>query len=477
MRKRGLVISGAALSVSATLLLSCLWYLRRYQPDFRALLYTAVLPLSGTGTGVFAEWAANVLPGLGVTVAVYALVAALVKRHRGARRMLTALCWLSLPIVLGYGWHAMGIGAYIADIRQQTDIYDTEYVDPQAVRITADQPRNLICLYIESMETAYASREAGGYQEINYIPGLTELAAANISFSDTEALGGFQYMTGASWTMGALMTSTSGVPFAFPVTTVRRIATERFAPEMTSLGDILAAQGYTQEFLCGSDASFGGRRTYFEQHGGYAVFDLNEAKRQGYVPQDYHVWWGLEDTRLYGIARDELTRLSAQEEPFNLTILTADTHFPDGYLCEACGNAYDTVTGNVVACADSQAAAFVRWCMAQDFAEDTVIVVMGDHQRMDTSLVGHIPYGERPVYNCIINAAREPAATTGRIFTAADMFPTVLSAMGFDIEGHRLGLGTDLFSGEPTLAERMGIDVLNEEVSRSSKTYVHSFAE
>lgn len=41
---------------------------------------------------------------------------------------------------------------------------------------------------------------------------------------------------------------------------------------------------------------------------------------------------------------------------------------------------------------------------------------------------------------------------------------------------HRLGLGTNLFSGRETLAEELGFDALNTEVSKSSDYYVRTFA-
>ena len=50
-----------------------------------------------------------------------------------------------------------------------------------------------------------------------------------------------------------------------------------------------------------------------------------------------------------------------------------------------------------------------------------------------------------------------------------DMFPTTLAAMGVQIEGDRLGLGTNLFSKRATLAEEIGYEALNENVSRYSK--------
>ena len=58
-----------------------------------------------------------------------------------------------------------------------------------------------------------------------------------------------------------------------------------------------------------------------------------------------------------------------------------------------------------------------------------------------------------------------------------DMFPTILSAMGYTIEGDRLALGTDLFSGRETLAEEMGLDALNRELKRSGRYFIANFME
>ena len=52
-----------------------------------------------------------------------------------------------------------------------------------------------------------------------------------------------------------------------------------------------------------------------------------------------------------------------------------------------------------------------------------------------------------------------------------DMFPTTLAAIGCEIEGNRLGLGTNLFSGEKTLTEKYGYDNLNAELSKKSEFY------
>lgn len=58
---------------------------------------------------------------------------------------------------------------------------------------------------------------------------------------------------------------------------------------------------------------------------------------------------------------------------------------------------------------------------------------------------------------------------TNRNYTTFDMFPTALAAMGAEIEGDRLGLGTNLFSTVQTLTERVGIETEKKELEKKSK--------
>ena len=81
---------------------------------------------------------------------------------------------------------------------------------------------------------------------------------------------------------------------------------------------------------------------------------------------------------------------------------------------------------------------------------------------------------DRRVYNCFLNAVppAPPERTKNRVFSPMDMYPTVLAAMGCTIPGERLGLGTNLFSGEPTLAEELGTAGLNAEIEKRSDEYL-----
>lgn len=101
------------------------------------------------------------------------------------------------------------------------------------------------------------------------------------------------------------------------------------------------------------------------------------------------------------------------------------------------------------------------------------IVIVGDHLGMQTGFYTEKTKNEyyRTIYNVVINPAIEKNNNINRIFTAMDMCPTILASIGAKIEGERLGLGTNLYSGIPTLAEEYGISYLNEELVKNSRFY------
>lgn len=458
-----------------------------YGVGLNELLTTMTAGLKGTSSDVVRKVVSGILPPVLIAIGVF-VVWVIIDRIKCNKvfwqikkvfQRIVAIggivCFFASLLYFNHYFDAVG---YFKTSIAQSRLYEDYYVDPAGVSITAEgKTKNLIYIYIESLETTYASTEDGGAQTENYIPYLTKFAEENISFSDKEKLGGFHSTNGTGVTVGALFGTTSGAAYSLGTEADNMLAQGKFMSGITNLGDILEEKGYTQEFLCGSDGDFGGRKTYFETHGNYKVFDLYSAREAGYIPDDYYVWWGYEDWRLYEIARDELSALAKEGKPFNFTMLTVDPHHLDGYICEKCGDEYENITANVMKCSDNLLHDFVTWVQEQDFYEDTVIVISGDHPRMDTSLVAGQTYYDRTVYNCFINSSSHgDFEEKNRVFTPMDMFPTVLSAMGFSIEGERLGLGTNLFSEKATLAEKMGFEWLDTELSKNSSYYYKTFA-
>lgn len=371
------------------------------------------------------------------------------------------------------------VASYIHKNTTETDFIETHYADPETVQITFPKnKRNLIYIFLESMETTFADPKAGGSITEDLIPQLSALAKDNIHFSNTNGLGGGHALTGSTWTASAMVAQTSGMIVKVPLNADTYGGEDAYIPGLVSIGEVLEKEGYYQTLLIGSDAEFAGRQTYFTEHGNYHVVDINSLKADGRLPEDYRQWWGFEDAKLFEFAKEELTKAANQGKPFNFTMLTADTHFPDGYLCPDCPQKYEEQYANVLTCSALKVGQFIDWIKQQPFYENTTIVISGDHLTMDPNFLKDIDENyTRTVYNCIINAPIEPKQEHNRTFATFDFFPTTLAAMGAEIEGNRLGLGTNLFSENQTLAEQYGIDKLEEELQHKSKFYNNRFLE
>jgi phosphoglycerol transferase len=116
--------------------------------------------------------------------------------------------------------------------------------------------------------------------------------------------------------------------------------------------------------------------------------------------------------------------------------------------------------------------AFLSWMKEQPFYENTTVILCGDHLTMDSDFFDDLdPEYQRSVFNLFLNTNKKTVNNQNRQFSAMDMFPTTLSALGVKISGNRLGLGTNLFSKEPTIIEKLGYDTFESELMKRSKFY------
>lgn len=380
--------------------------------------------------------------------------------------------------IIYYKANCLEFFEYIRNVFDKTLIYDEYYTDPDEVNLSfPEQKRNLILIYLESMESTYSSFEEGGGKSADYMPELTELAKCYINFSETDKLGGGYVCPNTGWTMGALLGTSAGVPFSMNIDGNSMENYTEFLPGLKTLGDILNDAGYKNYFACGSDAYFGGRELFYKNHGSYNIQDYNFAIAENYIPSDYNVFWGMEDKKLFEMARNELNKIGESGETFNYTMLTVDTHHPAGYICDLCENNFQEQYANVIACSSKQTYDFIEWISEQEWYENTTVILLGDHNSMAVNFWDDIGDYNRKTYNCFINIPADIDETNAkyREFCTLDYFPTILAAINVDIPGERLGLGTNLFSGKCTLMEEIGKDNLFEELVKYSKFYVSKF--
>ena len=475
------------------------WYVGRYgDTGFMSIISTFLTPWKGCSNNLSISWKLNaLLPACIATLILYPIFfyrgtkihwTVTIKEKRIqlfpikakiSNLVFTVLC-VGLLVVAAF---MVRLPQFVRDYYfSDTVLYSENYVSPQETRITfPEEKRNLIYIYLESMETSFLSEELGGANEENLIPELYDLAKENVNFSHNDAVGGWPRVTHTTWTSAALVAQTSGLPLTMDLSSIEIGKFEGYLPGATTLQDVLSDAGYAQTVMFGSDGTFGARKEYFELHGeNVKVYDLYSARKDGRIPDDYMVWWGFEDQKLFDYAKDEIVNLAAGEQPFAFTMLTADTHHIDGYYgCDYCKDEHEEQYENVLSCSSRQVAAFVEWIQQQDFYENTTIIICGDHPSMDNQyFVRNVDEDyERHVYNCIINAPIDAVNSKNRVFTPMDMFPTTLAAIGCQIEGDRLGLGTNLFSARKTLAEEKGIEYLNEQIAKRSVYYIENFLE
>lgn len=361
----------------------------------------------------------------------------------------------------------------------ESDLYERYYVDPTDTALTfPNQKQNLIYIVLESMETGF-SEIVIDEEVVNLIPNLEYLAQNYTSFSNSNALGGGRQLKGTTWTAASLSAQTSGIPIQ--MTNIESGYNEKngYLPGVFTLGEVLVSQGYKNYFLAGSDANFGSRETYFKSHGNYEILDIKHYKEIGVLEEDYNVFWGFEDAKLFEYAKHELLEISTQDEPFNFTMLTVDTHFLEGYTDLSCDFYYDSAYANAIHCSDNKVYDFIKWIQAQDFYKNTTIVLTGDHHTMNHDFaLNMVGVEDRSIYNVFINAQFKNEAleyTKNREFSVLDMFPTTLAALGVDIDGNQLGLGINLMSGKETLIEKLSQEVLEAEFSKHSEYYNTNF--
>lgn len=462
------------------------WVIRKYGPvTYEQIIFHLNMPFSSEVRLILSYLQNTVMTGAIITLVLWLLFSqkyhwkfTKIERYREfiyQRRWL--LSWIWLIFCLIYFALRMNVWAMINHRhykRLTSNFYEQYYVYPQKTHITfPQQPRNLVIIFMESIEADFAQTPLHDYWNADLIPELHALADANINFSDNPYLGGAHPIDGTQWTQAGLFAKTCGAPIQLPLREANFFQPKNdFYPNAWCIYDILRQQNYNESFMIGSNGEFGGMDRFVKTHGQQHFMDtlyftrsmskLSYKKRRKNMP----------DEQLFIYAKDELNRLSAQDKPFVFTLMTLDTHFgTQEFADNLCPRQYGEEQNlqNVVSCASLQIGNFVQWLQQQPFYSNTTVVLLGDHLMMNDAFT---PEMNRKPLNIFINSAIPAAQAKNRIFTPFDIYPTILESMGAQIDGGRLGLGTSLYSDKPTLTES-GISVkeMDNEVRKSSKVY------
>lgn len=319
----------------------------------------------------------------------------------------------------------------------EPDRFASGFVEPRQVRLTPERRRNLILIYAESMESGYRDARLFGRDLL----------------APTDRLGGYSYawyrpMPGTNWTIAAMVATQCGVPLKVYAQQELREG-RSFLPGATCLGDILAAHGYRNVFLGGVALSFSGKGRFLQDHGYAETWGLEEWDRAGVPRADINAWGRL-DTDLFQQARVQLAQLHASGQPFNLTLLTLNTHNPFGFLSEECRKRGVSTFDGIVQCSAEQITEFIEFAREKGYLKDTVVVVIGDHLARSNPAYEKLTQDgqRRGIFNLFVGKDL-PAPNTGEI-VPFDLFPTLVELAGIRVDGDRLALGYSAVGGIDT---------------------------
>ena len=255
-----------------------------------------------------------------LTIFLYALL------NNTPKRLISVGIYFTATIALFF--NDIPVMNYIYILNNETEknasyskFFAENYMNPDSIQITPpEQKRNLILIYLESLETTFADKEHGGNQDTNLIPEITELSLKNISFGkDKNHIGGGFDASGSNHTFGAMHTRSLGIP---------NIIKYKKTPIL---------QHYKQIFFQGNSGLF----KEFQE------FAIDQKINEIYGPDDIiqrlnlsiadliknHGGKSAPDKDVFKFASQILDTIS---EPFSLTFFTIDTHSPHGIYDPDC---------------------------------------------------------------------------------------------------------------------------------------------
>ncbi len=310
--------------------------------------------------------------------------------------------------------------------------------------ISATPGRNLLLIYLEGLERVYLEK--------GHFKGLTPNIDAWLE--QAYVYTGLAQTPGTEWTIAGMVASQCGTPLLHGDSLIdgNEIMKIGFLSKASCLGDVLDSAGYEQVYLGGASKKFAGKGDFLESHGYGSVNGYDELQGQLQDPGE-RSGWGIYDDSLFRIAGGRFRHLAESGRPFNLTLLTLDTHHPDGFPSPSCMpySHADNSMLDAVYCTDQLLGSFLTEISTHPAYADTLVVLVSDHLAMRNQAQDYYPpdYDRKLLFAFLNLDKRGENSQHG---THMDMAPSILSALGVEHDAQFLA-GRNLFhTPAPTLA-------------------------
>ncbi|ELK47764.1 LTA synthase family protein [Bacillus sp. SB49] len=226
--------------------------------------------------------------------------------------------------------------------------------------------------------------------------------------------------------------------------------------EYEATPEVLGKEGYTSSVMHANDASFWNRDTMYDSLG----YDRFYSKKDFDVTEDKSYNWGLLDEYFFDESLDKMEQI---DQPFYNKMITLTNHHPftlpeDKQMIEPGQTSSKTLNNyfQTIRYQDEALKQFVEKFKKSDLADDTVLVIYGDHfgisenhkkamgEYLDKDINEYEQFQLQRVPLLIIGEGIEPKeydTVGGQI----DLRPTIMNLLGVE-DDNPVQFGQDLFS-------------------------------
>ena len=393
-------------------------------PRFRALLLLAVfiLPLlsyklanldqqQATGNAYADELAGNGL---------YGLAAAMRRNELDYDKFYKTIPQSSADQILA------GLGVRRLPLAQTTDLPLPVSEPGSNLGPFTRRPKNVVLITVESLSAEYM----GAYgSKKNLTPNLDKLTSAGLKFERLFATG--------TRTVRGLDATTLGIPPIPGQAIVHRPHNEH----LTTIGELLKAQGYSTLWLYGGYGYFDNMNAYYRGND-YRVIDRTDFDKKTIAGENV---WGVADESLFDNTLTTLDETAKSNKPFFAQIMTTSNHrpytFPAGRIDIASGS-----RDGAVKYTDYAIGRFIAQAKTKPWFADTLFVIVADHC---SSVAGKTKLPVAKYHIPLIFYAPDmlKPASYNPVASQIDIPPTLLDILG--VKGENNFFGHSMLNAEP----------------------------
>ena len=281
------------------------------------------------------------------------------------------------------------------------------------------RPRNVVLISVESLSASFV----GAYGSTEGLtPNIDRLARLGLKFERVFATG--------TRTVRGLEALSLGTPPVPGQAIVRRPDNGR----LSTIGEILKAQGLATMFVYGGYGYFDNMNAYFNANG-YDIIDRSDFPEETVI---FGNIWGVADEVLFSNAVRVIREAAAGNRPFFAHIMTTSNHRPYTYPAGRIDIPSPGGRSGAVKYSDYAIGQFIREAEGESWFRDTLFVITADHC---ASVAGETKLPVRKYHIPLVWYAPDIVApgVFEPVISQIDLVPTLIEVLGMKGDDHFFG--------------------------------------